>query len=88
MSKLAIILDYYPEEEFLLADGFDDCVIGVYYDKLNSVHKLVYSTTKCLNKLIEDGMSELDAREYFDYNVEGAYIGTKTPIWVDDIMFD
>jgi hypothetical protein len=30
-------------------------------------------------------MNELDAIEYFDFNVSGAYVGEKTPIWVDDI---
>lgn len=88
MTKLDIITENYADEDFLSADGFEDCIIGVYYDGLNSVHKLVYSTTKCLDKLISDGMSELDAREYFDFNVVGAYMGTKTPIWIDDAMFE
>jgi methyl-accepting chemotaxis protein len=30
-------------------------------------------------------MNEEDAIEYFEYNVSGAYIGEKTPIWCDDI---
>lgn len=29
-----------------------------------------------------------EAEEFFDFNVEGAYMGEKTPIWVDDEMFD
>ena len=29
-------------------------------------------------------MSYEEAVEYFDFNVEGAYMGEKTPIWVDD----
>ena len=33
-------------------------------------------------------MDELEAQEYFDFNVSGAYMGEKTPIWVDDTMFD
>lgn len=33
---------------------------------------------------IEDDMSEQDAIEYFEYNVQNAYVGPKTPIWCDD----
>jgi hypothetical protein len=31
-------------------------------------------------------MNEEDAIEYFEYNVSGAYMGEKTPIWCDDIL--
>lgn len=36
--------------------------------------------------MVRDGMSYEEAIEYFDYNVSGAYVGEKTPIWVDDEM--
>jgi hypothetical protein len=29
-------------------------------------------------------MSEDEALEYFDFNVSGAYMGEKTPIWCND----
>jgi hypothetical protein len=32
-------------------------------------------------------MSEEDALEHFDFNVSGAYVGEKTPIYVEDLMF-
>lgn len=49
---------------------------------------LVYSKTKCLEILItRDKMGKEEAEEYFDFNVGGAYMGDKTPIWVDDMMF-
>ena len=37
--------------------------------------------------MTRDGMTEEEAQEYFDFNVEGAYMGEKTPIWVDDELF-
>lgn len=80
-EKLQIIIDAYPDTEFLSADGFEDAIIGVVGDKL------AYSITKCIDILIKrDHMSKGDALDYFYYNVEGAYIGEKTPIWVDDLM--
>jgi len=78
---LDIILDNYPEEGFLKADGFDDAIIGI--DSKGD--KLVYSVSKCLDILMKDnGMDFEDAYEYFYYNVEGAYVGEQTPIWVND----
>jgi len=32
--------------------------------------------------------SEEEAQEYFDFNVSGAYMGEKTPLWVDDGLFN
>lgn len=75
------IIEKYPDEEFLLADGFNDAVMGVDEKSM----RLIYSISKCINILMED-MSEEDAFEYFYYNVSGAYIGEKTPIWCDDIL--
>lgn len=78
---VAEIMEKYPDEEFLLADGFNDAVLGV--DETSM--RLIYSISKCINILMED-MSEEDAFEYFYYNVSGAYMGEKTPIWCDDIL--
>ncbi len=78
---LDIILENYPDEEFLTADGFNDAIIGV--DTKSMV--LIYSVTKCLEILMCD-MNEEDAMEYFEYNVSGAYMGEKTPIWCYDIF--
>jgi len=36
--------------------------------------------------LISEDMTEEDALEYFYYNVSGAYVGEKTPIWCDDMI--
>lgn len=89
MNKLEKIEEWYPYEEFLSADGFEDCIIGVTYDKSTSVHILVYSRSECIDILTtRDGMSSDEAVEYFDFNVEGAYMGDKTPIWVDDFFIN
>lgn len=79
MNILNSILDNYPEVEFLKADGFDDAVIGFE----NISERLIYSVSKCLDILNKD-MSEEDAIDYFYFNVSGAYVGEKTPIWCED----
>jgi len=75
------VIERYPDESFLKADGFDEALIGVD----NKSMRLVYSVSKCIEILCRD-MNEEDAIEYFDYNVSGAYMGEKTPIWCDDIL--
>jgi len=75
------IVEWFPEDEFLIADGFNDAIIGV---DSNSM-RLIYSVTKCIEILSKD-MNEEEAVEYFDFNVRGSYFGEKTPIWcVDDL---
>ena len=73
------IIERHPDEEFLIADGFDDAIIGV-SDDFNQPLRLIYSEKKCLEILSKD-MTMLESIEYFDYNVKGAYMGEKTPIW-------
>ena len=49
------IIENYPDETILRADGFDDAVIGID----DSSMRLIYSVNKCIDMLIEnDGMSE------------------------------
>jgi len=80
-NYLELLLDLYPDDEFLIADGFDDAVIGVDY----ASSRLIYSCDKCLQILIEvEGMDPQDAIEHFEYNVAGGYVGEKTPIWCQD----
>jgi len=75
-DKLKEILEAYPDASFMIADGFDEAVIGVCGEKL------VYSIEKIIEKLMED-MSEEDAWEYYEYNIEGSYVGEHTPLYVE-----
>ena len=82
LNKLEMIMDEYPDMDFLSADGFNDALIGVVDEKL------VYSKAICLQILInENEMEYEEALEFFMFNIEGTYMGEKTPIWVDDEMF-
>jgi hypothetical protein len=73
------IINSYGDEDLLKADGFDEAVIGI---EINT-GRLVYDIFKMRELLIKnDGMSSDDAMEYLDFNVLGAYMGEKTPIYV------
>ena len=43
----------------------------------------VYNKLKCIESLIKEGMDEEEAEEYFSFNVEGAYVGENTPIFLE-----
>lgn len=76
------ICEMYPEETFLKADGFDSAIIGVDESSM----RLIYSVHQCIKTLmVKDKMSLEAAKEFFEFNVRGAYMGEKTPIWCWDL---
>jgi hypothetical protein len=77
------ILDNYEDESFLMADGFDDAIIGVEESSM----RLIYSVKRCIEILMSEDMTYEDAIEHFYYNVSGGYVGEKTPIWCQDNFF-
>jgi hypothetical protein len=67
--------------ELRFADGFDDALIGI--GQRFNAYFLVYDVTKVIETLVaRDGMSYEDAREFFDVNVVGAWVGEATPCFV------
>jgi len=73
------IIDLYPDEEFLKADGFDDAIIGL--EPLTM--RLVYNMDKMIEILQNQNMTYEDATEYLEFNTWSAYVGEKTPIYVN-----
>jgi hypothetical protein len=74
------ILEEFPDEKFLKADGFDDAVVGIEFNTM----RLVYDKNKMIHILIEnDGMDYEDALEYLEFNTWSAYVGEKTPIYIE-----
>jgi len=77
--------DQLPEDS-LVADGFDDAIIGYGYRLSDPI--VVYDRAKCIEILMrpDEAGNEMDyeeACEYFSFNVEGAYVGPSTPLFVD-----
>ena len=67
-------------DDTILVDGLDDALLG--YDTKS---RAIYSVIKIIQIFMErDGMDENTAREWFDYNVEQAYLGEYTPIYLYD----
>jgi len=69
-------------EEALLADGFEDAVVGI-CERFGAVPVVAYDRDKCVDILIQrDGMTYEEAVEYFEFNVAGAYVGEGTPSYL------
>ena len=66
------------EHPLIRIDGYDDCVAGYCPSK----ECLVYDANKIIAKMIAEGCSEEDAAEYFDFNIECAYVGEHTPLFI------
>ena len=77
----------------LKIDGFDDAVIGpalIWDGAGRRVTVLVYNAEQIRAILMDrDGMDEEEAREFIEFNIEGAYMGPHTPVlvWEND-MYD
>ena len=66
----------------VLADGFDQALIGVAHRFGWLQPVAVYDIDKCLAIIMDDGCTYEEAQEHFDYNVIGAWVGDQTPIYV------
>lgn len=83
------LVDMTGDTELLFADGLDGAIIGV--SQAFSEPRVVYSVSAVLAILMADHDPDPDgddpyveAREHFDFNIGGAYVGPRTPIWVED----
>lgn len=73
-------MEWYPDDQFLKLDGFDEAIIGVDEHSL----RLIYSQRKILDILVNNGMTEEDAVDHYGYNIQSAYYGEDTPIICSD----
>tara|TARA_X000001382_G_C3018754_1_gene130921 strand:+ start:228 stop:488 length:261 start_codon:yes stop_codon:yes gene_type:complete len=80
-NNLQFVKDNYPD--VLIADGFDDAIIGI-AERYGMNPVVLYNKNKCLNIMqTRDGMSEEDAIDFFYYNIVGAYMGEHTPCFAE-----
>ena len=83
-EKQKALLDYLRDNcpDSLLANGYDDCIIGVGCG--NDAGRVVYSVRKMLEVCAKELAVDYDeAYEWLEYNTFNAYVGEFTPIYVD-----
>ncbi len=75
-------LDLAGNEPLMFAEGYDAAILGIAWRE--GVAIVAYNTQGVLDILCRrDGMTQIDAEEFFDYNVQGAWLGEATPIFVN-----
>jgi hypothetical protein len=76
-------------EEALLADGFEDAVVGM-CERFGAVPVVAYDRDKCIEIIIarsdKNGLTDEEAYEeaveYFEFNVIGSWVGDGTPVFL------
>jgi hypothetical protein len=78
------IQDYcntYFDESVILADGFELAFLGCGYSYSGSY--AIYNLGTCIEILMQrDDMSFDDAEEFIEYNVIGAFVGDRMPVFL------
>ena len=64
-------------KDSLLAEGFDEAIIGM-VEGFHHTPVVLYDKDKCIDILCKD-MPREEAVEYFGFNVIGSYMGENTP---------
>jgi len=77
------IIEYNPEA--LLITGYDEALVGI-VSRCGSSELALYSYKKLVEITQQEGedMDIIDAIEYVDYNILGAYMGENTPMILMD----
>lgn len=66
--------------EARLFDGLDDALVGI-AERPGQPALAVYDRQRCIELLADHQECDLlDAEEFFDFNVAGAWVGEHTPI--------
>ena len=66
------------DPEIMLADGYDDCLVGLTLRDDQWV--ALYDATLIIEKLSQV-MTDDEAIEFFEFNITGAYVGPRTPVF-------
>lgn len=67
--------------EAVIFEGLDSALVG-FARRCGLPSVAVYSEEKVLEILEGQGMSPEDAREFYEFNVVGAYVGEETPVFL------
>lgn len=70
------------DPELLIAEGMENAIIGI-ATLPGGIDVVAYDIDKCIAALIyEQGMDDQEASDWMDYNVLGASVGPRTPIFI------
>ena len=70
------IAEFSPDA--LFAEGLDSAILGI-VERFAMTPVVLYDEDKCIEIFMEQDMTLEEAREFFEYNVLGAWVGNGTP---------
>jgi len=69
------------DDKMITMDGYDDCMLGICM-RFGQDDIVAYDYTKIIQKHIDDGMTDEEAVEFFNFNQLGAWVGDHTPCFI------
>jgi hypothetical protein len=75
--------DWDTELLFLSDKEFDEAIIGV-SERIGDVPVVAYDTTKIV-EILSRSMTVDEAYEFFEFNILGAYVGDRTPVFITTV---
>ena len=84
MEKTKLTIEEISElnPEAMMADGFDDAIMGMCI-QFGAEPLVAYNYEKCLKILIErDEITRTEAIDFMEFNVMGSYVGLNTPVFI------
>jgi hypothetical protein len=82
LEILEILEELNPEA--YLVDNCNEAIVGISANHFHHENVLaVYDIEKIIQILMKDGMSREGAREFFEFNIQGSYLGKNTPLFID-----
>lgn len=79
-NKITALVERY--EDLVLMDGYGDCLVGVCL-RFGQEPVALYDRSKVIRHLMKDGMTEEEAVEFHEFNQIGAWVGDRTPAFLD-----
>lgn len=78
------IAEQYGEELLFLdpPEDFDCCILGVAF-RCGMEPVVLYDKQEVVNSLMLGGMDLEEALEWFEFNTAGAYVGPRTPMFLE-----
>ena len=71
----------------LKIDGHNNAIRGV-VRKFGSNDTLCYDMDQVIENLVDNGMELMEAHDFFEYNIMGAFVGETTPVFIYDYEGD
>lgn len=80
------------DERMVRLVGLDDCIVG-FADVLGEAgitRRLIYGGPNIVHSLMRQGMTQDDAMEHLEFNIENAYMGRATPVimWPAELVLN